>query len=100
MAPVPLDFINSVEAFLAVLKVRFRQYGVRLGGLEKPHRSEFLLWNRQTGLSVELPWERLFKPGQIVNMSMTIHRNAYQEACPNCGSKNNAVDLSSIDYMQ
>ena len=98
VAPFHLDFINSTEAFLAVLKVRFRQYGVSSQGLQKLDRSEFLLRDRQRILSLNLPWERLFKPGQIVDMSMSFHHGAYQEACPSCGTENHAVGLSCVDW--
>ena len=98
VAPFHLDFINSTEAFLAVLKFRFRQYGVRPEGLEKLDRSEFLLRDRQRVLSLEIPWERLFKPGQTVDMSIAFRHNTYQQACPSCGTRNDTMELSGIDW--
>ena len=98
VAPFHLDFINSAEAFFAVLKVRFKQYGVSPQGLQKVDRSEFLLRDRQRILSLEMPWERLFKPGQTVDMSMAFRHEAYQEACPSCGTKNDTMDLTRVDW--
>ena len=46
MAPFHLEFINSKEAFLAVLKVRFQQCGVTPKGLRKIDRFEFILCDR------------------------------------------------------
>ncbi|KAH0561932.1 hypothetical protein GP486_003359 [Trichoglossum hirsutum] len=79
LAPFHLEFINSPEAFLAVLKVRFKYAGLR-----KIEKREFEL--RETGskrrLDLSAPWDSVFLPGQKVDMSMESHADT--AASENC----------------
>jgi hypothetical protein len=57
IAPVHLDFIDSPEAFLAVLEIRFRYRGSR-----KIRCREFDLRDaaRQNQIDLQRPWKRVF----------------------------------------
>lgn len=57
LAPFHLEFVTSEEAFLTVLKIRFRQAGVRPGGVQKLERSEYVLRGRKRMVSRTRPWE-------------------------------------------
>ncbi|KAF8848553.1 hypothetical protein BDZ45DRAFT_810680 [Acephala macrosclerotiorum] len=67
VAPIHLDFINSAEALLAVLKVRFKHVG-----LSKVERKEFALLEEHSDRTLDLgrPWESVMFPGQHVNMTV------------------------------
>lgn len=67
LAPIHLEWINSYEAFLAVLKVRFQHLGLRM--VEK---GRFALQATKTKRDVDLrrPWEVCLSPGQAYDMSM------------------------------
>ncbi|KAL9083194.1 MAG: hypothetical protein Q9159_005916 [Coniocarpon cinnabarinum] len=66
--PMHLQFINSWEAFDAVMEVRFR--GSR--GHRKIMNKEYALADSKSGLDVERhrPWDSCFTPRQQVNMDM------------------------------
>ena len=83
-----LDFINSIEAFKAVMKVRFQQARVSTLGLRKEDRSEFILWNNPKELSLNKPWGAMFRPGQAVNMSMVFQCSVQVEFSPRCQESN------------
>ncbi|KAH0557146.1 hypothetical protein GP486_005062 [Trichoglossum hirsutum] len=83
LAPFHLEFINSSEAFLAILKVRFKHAGLR-----KIEKQEFTL--QETGskrqLDLSAPWDSVFLPGQKVDMSMVFWRETFPRGgCPSCG---------------
>lgn len=89
VAPFHLDFIDSMEAFTAVLKVRFKQAGVQQSGLSKLENREFSIQETRRKRPVDLskPWSTMFQPGQEVDMSMIFHRFACQpRTCPGCSS--------------
>lgn len=91
IAPFHLDFIDSLEAFTAVLKIRFRQAGVKQIGLSKLEKREFTI--RETCnkrfMDLSKPWSSVFQPGQEVDMSMVFHRFACRPGtCPGCSSSN------------
>lgn len=91
IAPFHLDFIDSLEAFTAVLKVRFRQAGVKQTGLSKLEKREFSIQETRRRRFVDLskPWSTIFQPGQEVDMSMVFHRFACRPGtCPGCSSSN------------
>src|SRR5436190_15734912 len=81
VAPIHLEWINSWEAFLAVLKVRFKERGLR-----KVENMEFAL--QRVGLHRDInmseSWEVAFCPGQEVNMSIVLHETCYATSslCP------------------
>ncbi|KMU91884.1 hypothetical protein CIHG_09736 [Coccidioides immitis H538.4] len=89
-APFHLDFIDSLDAFVAVLKIRSEQAGVRMGGLKKLDRREFCIRDTQRRRSLDLnrPWTKIFRPGQNVDMSMVFRRRLTPTICPECGCQN------------
>ncbi|KAL9107385.1 MAG: hypothetical protein Q9187_008433 [Circinaria calcarea] len=91
VAPFHLEFINSMEAFVAVLKVRFKQNGVSARGLKKLDRLEFELHDQQHELPVTGRWEKIFKPGQKVDMSMVFRHYGLQDSCPSCRVENEGI---------
>ncbi|KAL8672808.1 MAG: hypothetical protein Q9168_002745 [Polycauliona sp. 1 TL-2023] len=93
-----LDFINSPEAFLAVLKVRFRQHGVEQRGLQMLDDSQFVLEDRRGKLDLSRPWSQILRPSQKVDMSMVFHRNIHPSICPVCGSLNESDFGSAIEW--
>lgn len=91
IAPFHLDFIDSLEAFTAVLKIRFRQAGVKQIGLSKLERREFSIQetHKKRVMDLSKPWSTLFQAGQEVDMSMVFHRFACRSGtCPGCSSSN------------
>jgi hypothetical protein len=87
-APVHLQFINSWEAFYAVLETRFRD----LEGYNKVKRKEFVLQERATTRDISRAgsWEGSFLPGQRVEMSIifTESRQKAKLSCPRCQTVN------------
>ncbi|KAI4104918.1 MAG: hypothetical protein LQ345_007257 [Seirophora villosa] len=51
-----LDFINCAEAFLAVLGIRFQQYGVNDRGIKMLNESQFVLEDHNGKLDLSRPW--------------------------------------------
>lgn len=91
IAPFHLDFIDSLEAFTAVLKIRFKQAGVRPAGLAKLENREFSIQEtrRKRFKDLSKPWSAIFQPGQEVDMSMVFHRFACRPGtCPGCSCSN------------
>lgn len=97
-APFHLDFIDSKEAFLAVLKIRFEQCGVTPQGIGKIDRFEFILRDRRRDISLNAPWQTVFKPGQNAAMSMVFRRLASGSTCPGCGSVNEEADQCDTEW--
>ena len=87
-APVHLQFINSWDAFYAVLEARFRD----LQGYNKVKRKEFVLQERATRRDISRAgsWEGSFLPGQSVDMSITFTetRQNVELSCPRCQTAN------------
>ena len=88
VGPFHLDFINSIEAFKAVMKVRFQQAGVSTLGLRKVGKSEFILRDHRKDLSLNKPWSAMFRPGQAVSMSMVFQCSVQAEISPRCQEPN------------
>ena len=87
LAPFHLEFIDCLETFAAVLKVRFRKEGVRQPGLAKVDNREFIIQEtrRKRPIDIEKPWSTVFQPGQEVDMSMVFHRlESPASTCPGC----------------
>ncbi|KAL9012544.1 MAG: hypothetical protein Q9173_002696 [Seirophora scorigena] len=55
-----LDFINCAETFLAVLRIRFQQYGVNDRGIRMLDESQFVLENHNGKLDLSRPWLQEF----------------------------------------
>ncbi|OBT45081.1 hypothetical protein VE00_05174 [Pseudogymnoascus sp. WSF 3629] len=85
VTPVHLDFIDSAEAFLAVLKIRFKEIGS-----EKLDRNEYTLTDdkQNRNLDIRKPWCSVMKPGQHVSMSMIFDTRFQQNICPGCSATN------------
>jgi hypothetical protein len=85
-----LRFAKSRQAFIAVLKIRFKDVG-----LSKIQRREFRLLDphRNQVLDLRRPWEMLMKPGQHVYMSMVFQKvEKVKHRCPNCHADNYTVE--------
>ena len=86
-APFHLEFIDSSECFIAVLKARFSNAGVTPAGLSKLENHDFLLQDsrRRRPINLKKNWSSVFQPGQKVDMSMVFHRFACPPStCPVC----------------
>lgn len=95
IAPFHLDFIDSSECFMAVLKARFRRNGVTPAGLSKLENGDFLIQDTQRRRAIDLNknWTAVFRPGQNVDMSMVFHRFACPPStCPLCLETNSDED--------
>lgn len=90
-APFHLDFIDSSECFMAVLKARFSNAGVSSASLAKLDNHEFLIQDSRRGRPLDLKkkWPSVFRPGQNVDMSMIFHRFVCRPStCPVCFETN------------
>ena len=86
-APFHLEFIDSSECFMAVLKTRFSGAGVTPAGLSKLDNHDFLIQDSRQRRPIDLKknWASVFRPGQKVDMSMIFHRFACPPStCPVC----------------
>ena len=95
LAPFHLEFVDSPECFLAVLKARFTKAGITPDGLSKLENQEFLIQDSQRKRPVDLSksWASVFRPGQKVDMSMVFHRFACPPStCPICFEVNEDDD--------
>ena len=95
LAPFHIDFIDSSECFMAVLKARFRKHGVTRAGLSKLENGDFLIQDTQRRRAIDLNknWAAVFRPGQNVDMSMVFHRFAcLPSTCPLCLETNSEED--------
>ena len=93
-----LDFIDCSEAFLAVLKIRFRQYGVEEQGIKMLDHSQFVLEDHNGVLDLSKPWSRVLRPSQKIDMSMVFRRDVAPSMCPVCGQVNNESLVSKIEW--
>ena len=86
-APFHLEFVDSPECFITVMKARFSHAGVKPAGLAKLDNREFLLEDSQRKKPVDLTrrWERVWQPGHQYDMRMVFHRFACPPStCPSC----------------
>lgn len=83
LAPIHLEWINSYEAFFAVLKVRFKHVG-----LQMIESGRFALQATKTKKDVDLnrPWDSCLYPGQAYDMSMLFpdQGSSPNNLCPAC----------------
>ena len=85
--PFHLEFIDSSECFMAVLKARFSNAGVTPAGLSKLENRDFLIQDsrRRRPIDIDKNWKSVFRAGQNVDMSMVFHRFACPPStCPVC----------------
>jgi hypothetical protein len=88
ISPVHMDFVNSWEAFDAILRLRFQD----VQGFKKVQNKEYILQEHATKREIARtrPWEIAFLPGQRVDMSLIFMRKAEVTeevpsiSCPNC----------------
>ena len=96
--PIYLDFIDSLPAFIAVVKVKFQERGVSSNGLAKVDRLEFVLRTGKRELSLRMKWQELLKPGQTAAMSMKFHRLHLENICPGCQSENESTENGEVEW--
>ncbi|KAH8819392.1 hypothetical protein F5884DRAFT_10370 [Xylogone sp. PMI_703] len=88
ISPVHMDFINSWEAFDAILRLRFEN----VQGYKKVQNNEYILQEHATRREIARtrPWNLAFLPGQRVDMSLIFTKKAEEAeatpstSCPNC----------------
>ena len=93
-APHPLTSLK--QAFIAVLKVRFKDVGLR-----KIESGEFALEDSKSKRDLQLtkPWAVIVRPGQRISMSMIFRLEWNPRAgCPGCGEKNVGSDLKDVEW--
>lgn len=93
--PFHLDFIDSSECFIAVLRARFSNAGVTPAGLSKLENRDFFIQDsrRKRSIDVDQNWNSVFRAGQNVEMSMVFHRFACPPStCPVCLAVNEDDD--------
>jgi hypothetical protein len=93
-----LDFINCIEAFVAVLKIRFEQEGVNQTGIKMLDQSEFILKDHRGTLELSQPWNRLLRPNQKVDMSMMFRRALPPSTCPACNYEYPSLSVQEIEW--
>ena len=97
IAPVHMQFVNSWEAFDAVLQLRFQHFP----GEQKIKRKEFVLQDQVTNQEIDrsYPWEASFVPGQRVNMSMLfVNHGSATTSCPKCSMSSSGSQDSEIHW--
>ena len=84
-SPFHLEFIRSSEALKAVLIENFRKFGAS----SKIEKNEFVLEDAacKRDINLDMEWEKVFYPGQHVNMSIVFKNYSVSDAmsCPGCG---------------
>lgn len=85
--PFHLEFVDSAECFLAVLKTRFANAGVQEKEFLKLDREEFVIEHSKHQISVNMTgkWDRVWRPGGKYDMRMVFHRFVCPPTiCPAC----------------
>jgi hypothetical protein len=87
-------------AFIAVVKVKFRQRGVSPKGISKVDRREFVVRAGQEKLSLNRKWQAMYRPGQTVTMSMIFRPERYIAGleCPGCHIKFDGNQSGEIEW--
>lgn len=99
LAPFYTEFINSLEAFQAVMEVRFRH----VPGLKKVQRNQYLIQepSSKRRLNLRAPWESVFLPGRKVVMSMIFQTpQTSTSSCPGCQTENEVSSSRSQEEIQ
>jgi hypothetical protein len=95
-APFHLEFIDCWEAFEAVLRVRFRDKGLR-----KIKRREYVLERScdKKAIGRHIPWNRCVSPGMQFTMDMLFKDfDSATNTCPSCGQESNESMDTEIDW--
>ena len=96
LSPIHLEFITSAEAFIAVLKVRFKD-----AGLKKIEKGHFVLEEARTKRLVDLrrPWHTCFLPGQKIDMSMVFSQaDNPRSTCPGCQYESSTNTTEDVEW--
>ncbi|KAL8982166.1 MAG: hypothetical protein Q9177_005356 [Variospora cf. flavescens] len=93
-----LDFIDCAEAFLAVMRIRFQQYGVDRRGIRMLDESQFVLENHSGRVDLSKPWLQVLKPSQKIHMSMIFYPGQPLSECPACRSKSHGRAGMPIEW--
>ena len=99
IAPFHIEFINSFDAFQAVMEVRFRH----VPGLKKVQNVEYTIQESSSKRKLDLtaPWDSIFLPGRKVNMSMVFRRPLMSmSSCPGCRTENEIEDGNEESEIQ
>ena len=86
----------ALQAFIAVLKVRFKDIGLR-----KIEKGQFVLEDtlRKHGISLTSSWTTVVRPGQHINMSMVFwQQQTVRGICPGCREKNEEPEVEAVDW--
>lgn len=86
LTPFHVEFINSHNAFQAVLEARFEN----MPGLRKVRNLEYAMQDTQSKLVLDLsrPWEHIIRPGRKFVMSMVFQLpKAVVSSCPGCSTE-------------
>jgi hypothetical protein len=105
VSPVHMDFINSWEAFDAILRLRFQNFQ----GFRKVQNKEYVLQEHATKREIKRtrPWDCAFLPGQRVDMSLVFMMKASAEQpdeipstnCPNCRAVSTVPQDSEAEWL-
>lgn len=96
LSPVHLEFITSAEAFLAVLKIRFQDAGLR-----KIEKGQFALEETRSKRQIDLrrPWQTCLLPGQKIDMSMIFSRvESARFTCPGCQHEAGSKTTQDVEW--
>ncbi|KUJ09638.1 uncharacterized protein LY89DRAFT_597775 [Mollisia scopiformis] len=103
ISPVHMDFINSWEAFDAILRLRFQD----VQGFKKVRNNEYILQEHTTKREIKRTrrWDLAFMPGQRIDMSLVFVKKEAEEAeeiqstsCPNCRATSDKSQDSDIQW--
>lgn len=85
-----------LQAFVAVLKVRFKDIGLR-----KIEKGQFVLEDtrRKKAISLKSSWSTVVRPGQHISMSMIFRQQqTVRGSCPSCGESNEESEVEEVDW--
>ena len=102
ISPVHMDFINSWDAFDAILRMRFKD----VQGYKKVQNKEYVFQDHATKREVKRirTWEGAFLPGQRIDMSLVFTKKMKEAedvpstSCPNCRASSAHVLESEIQW--
>ena len=86
----------QLQAFIAVLKVRFKDIGLR-----KIEKGQFALEDtaRKRSLRLSDAWNTIVRPGQHISMSMLFRlQGSLHGSCPSCGRDNEESDKAEVEW--
>lgn len=99
LTPFHIEFINSRNAFQAVLEARFEN----MPGLRKVRNLEYAVQDTQSKRILDLsrPWENIIRPGRKFVMSMVFELpKAVISSCPGCSTENfNRLQNKGSDFQ-